>query len=86
MILEACSYTIKGLFLHKGHGLCERSMKCQKRLGDSELKMFRQKSGIFEWARGNCIKGEGLKDWHVLAQGINRAGNLWYYNNGDSWG
>ena len=61
MILEACSYTIDGLFLHKGHGLCARPSKCQKRLRDTDLQSFRQKGGNFEWTGGNYNQGGRVK-------------------------
>ena len=75
MILEACSYTIGGLFLHKGHGICARPSKCQKRLSDTDLQSFRQKGGQFEWTGGNCNQGGRVKRLARFCAG-NRAGNL----------
>ena len=44
----------------------------KKRLRDTDLQSFRQKGGKFEWTGVNCYQGEGLKDWHVFAQGTAR--------------
>ena len=49
--------------------------KAKKRLGDTDLQLFRQKGGKFEWTVGNCNQGGRVKRLARFCAG-NRAGNL----------
>jgi len=49
------------------------NQNAKKMLHDTDLQSFRQKSGKFEWTRGNCNRGGRVKNWNVFAQGTARA-------------